>query len=116
MKTVSLLDNLKFSEDRPQADPLLVDETGRVLRFSLKPGQSVKEHRAPHSPVHLVVLRGRGMFSGEDGREQPLGPGTLIAIKANEPHAIRALDEALVFVALLHQAPEAKRREQADPA
>lgn len=113
MKTLPLLQSLEFREERPSAKPLLVDESGRVLRFTLKPHQQVAEHCAPHSPVHIVVLRGKGMFSGAAGREVLLEPDALAVFGAGEVHAIRALDEELVFVAFLHKVdgvPEPKYR------
>ena len=51
MHATSLLDKLDFHDKNPYAEPLLVDDTGRILRFTLRPGQSVREHSAPHSPV-----------------------------------------------------------------
>lgn len=113
MQTLLLLDKLRFRDDRPLAEPLLADENGRVLRFTLKPNQRVAKHCAPHSPVHIVVLRGEGMFAGADGREMLSGPDALVVFDAGEIHAIRALDEELVFVALLHKVegvPQPKRR------
>ncbi len=103
MKTLPLLQSLEFRDERPSAKPLLVDENGRVLRFTLRPHQHIAKHCAPHSPVHIVVLRGKGMFSGADGREVLLEPDALVVFGAGEVHAIRALDEALVFVAFLHK-------------
>ena len=53
------------------------------------------------------------MFTGEDGREVLLEPNALVVFDAGEVHAVRALDEPLVFVAFLHQArgvPEPKDR------
>ena len=113
MKTLPLLQSLEFRDERPLAKPLLVDESGRVLRFTLKPGQLVAKHCAPGSPVHIVVLSGKGLFSGADGREVLLEPDALVVFGAGEVHAIRALDEALVFVAFLHKVagvPEAQHR------
>ena len=109
MNATLLLDELKFHDKNPYAEPLLVDETGRILRFTLKPGQIVREHNAPHSPVYIVVLKGHGMFAGGGGPEQKFGPDTLLTFAAGEGHAIQALDEDLVFVAFLHGAPGALR-------
>ncbi len=39
MKTLLLLTDLTFNDAHPHTEPLLVDDTGRVLRFTLKPGQ-----------------------------------------------------------------------------
>src|SRR5688572_24176329 len=44
MKTYPLLDNLTFRAQNPIAEPLSVDEQGRVLRFMLEPGQAMREH------------------------------------------------------------------------
>lgn len=109
MHATPLLDKLEFHDKNPYAEPLLVDETGRILRFTLRPGQSVREHSAPHSPVYIVVLKGRGIFAGGEGPEQEFGPNTLLTFAAGEGHAITALDEDLVFVAFLHGAPGAQR-------
>lgn len=103
MKTLPLLQDLEFRDDRPLAKPLLVDDSGRVLRFTLKPHQQVAKHCAPHSPVHLVVLKGRGMIAGEDGPEVLLKPDSLVVFGPGEVHAVRALDDELVFVAFLHK-------------
>ena len=107
MKTFQLLENIEFHDKNPYAQPLQVDENGRILRFALKPGQIVHEHTAPHSPVYLVVLQGNGLFAGADGVELKFGPNTLLTFEPDEPHSIQALDEELVFLALLHEAPKA---------
>jgi quercetin dioxygenase-like cupin family protein len=111
MKSVQLLEELKFHDKDPYAEPLFVAEDGRILRFALRPGQIVREHTAPHSPVYIVVLKGHGMFVSADGKEQPFGPNALLIYEAGEYHSARALDEDLVFVAFLHEAPGARSTE-----
>lgn len=103
MNTLDPLQDVAFHPDRAEAVPLDVGEAGRVLRFALRPGQEVVEHRAPSSPLHIVILRGQGMFAGRDAAEVPCGPGTVIVFEPGEPHRVRALDEELVFVAILHK-------------
>ncbi len=105
MKTSNLMSGWQFHEQDPFAQPLHVAADGRILRFALRPGQVVKEHLAPHSPVYIVVLAGHGMFAGADGKEELLGPDSLVIYDAAEGHSIRALNEDLVFVAILHGAP-----------
>jgi quercetin dioxygenase-like cupin family protein len=105
MKIEKLMENWEFKEKNPYAQPLFVARDGRILRFALRPGQIVREHQAPHSPVYIVVLQGQGMFAGPDEKEQLLGPNTLIIFEAGENHSIRALDEDLVFVTFMHGAP-----------
>jgi quercetin dioxygenase-like cupin family protein len=108
MQSFNLHDNVVFHDKDPYAEPLFVDKTGRILRFALHPGQSVREHMAPHSPVYIVILKGNGVFSGSENREQHFGPGTLLVFDTGEPHAIRAEGEELVFVTFLHGAPGAQ--------
>ena len=105
MKTIPLMDNWEFKAKDPYAQPLFVARDGRILRFALRPGQIVREHQAPHSPVYIVVLKGQGMFAGPDGKEQQFGPNALVIFEAGENHTIRAVDEDLVFVTFLHGAP-----------
>jgi quercetin dioxygenase-like cupin family protein len=107
MKTLTLIENLEFNDKNPNAQPLFVSHDGRILRFALRPGQIVREHQAPHSPVYVVVLKGQGMFAGADGKEQQFGPNALIIFDAGENHSIRALEEDLIFVTFLHGAPGA---------
>ena len=108
MKSISLLEKVEFHDKAPNAEPLFVSEEARVLRFALRPGQVVREHNAPHSPVLLAVLQGQGMFAGSDGVEQGFGPNDLLIFQAGENHSIRALTEDLIFMAFLHEAPDAK--------
>ena len=101
MKSINLLDNLKFGNKDPHAEPLHVDQHGRVILFSLKPDQLIREHHAPSSPFFVVVLKGHGIFSGGDGVERIAGPNILLAFDPGENHSIRAVEE-LVFVGILH--------------
>jgi len=105
MRMMHLLEDLEFHDEHPYAQPLFVASTGRVLRFTLKPGQSMREHNAPDSPFFVVVLKGEGMFAGGDGKEQRLGLNSLLIFDPGEDHSIRALDEELVFVGFLHGTP-----------
>ncbi|MBK8799514.1 MAG: hypothetical protein IPM07_25860 [Anaerolineales bacterium] len=58
----------------------------------------------PDSPFYIVVLQGRGMFSGGDGHEVEHGPASLLLFEQGESHAIRALDEELIFVSFMRGA------------
>lgn len=104
MKTMPLLEGVKYGEQEPHAEPLYVDKDGRVILFTLKPGQSIKEHNAPNSPFYVVVLKGEGMFAGGDGNEELIGPDSLLIFDPKENHTIRALREELVFVGFLQGA------------
>ena len=108
MKSISMLEKVEFHDKYPNAEPLFVSEETRVLRFALRPGQVVREHNAPHSPVLVAVLHGQGMFAGGDGVEQQCGPNDLLIFQAGEDHSIRALNEDLIFAVFLREAPDAR--------
>lgn len=108
MKVVNLLENMRFGDNDPHAEPLYVDRQGRAILFTLKPGQSIREHNAPSSPFFVVILKGKGIFAGGDGVEHTCEPNILLVFDAGEQHAIRATDE-LVFVGFLHGAPGAQK-------
>ncbi len=108
MKVTNLLENLKFGDKDAHAEPVHSDQKGRAILFTLRPGQSIREHNAPSSPFFVVVLKGSGVFAGGDGREQTCGPNSLLVFDPGENHAIRAVDE-LVFVGILHGAPGAQK-------
>ena len=105
MKITNLHGKWKFSDKGAHAEPLYADQNGRVILFTLKPDQSIREHNAPSSPFYVVVLSGQGVFAGQDGKEQTAGPNTLLIFEPGENHSIRALEE-LAFVGFLHGAPD----------
>lgn len=105
MRTMQLLQGLEFDTNDAHAQPLFVDKDGRVLRFTLHPHQTLREHNNSDSPFYVIVLQGQGMFSGADGKEQSLGPNSLLVFNPMENHVIRAQDQELVFLGLLHGAP-----------
>lgn len=101
MKSSALLADLTFRDGTPIAQPLLVDQHTRIIRWMLKPGQRIDEHSVPDSPFYVLVLSGRGMFAGNDGQETEYGPMSLLIFEPNETHSVSALNEELVFVSFL---------------
>ena len=108
MKCINLLENWKFDDRGPHADPLHVDRNGRAILFTLQPEQTIRAHNVPSSPFFVVVLQGQGVFTAGDGLEQVIGPSALLVFEPGEQHSVRALDE-LVFLGFLHGAPGAQK-------
>ena len=102
MKTIQLFDTLQFHEKNPYPQPLSMDEHGRVLSFALRPGQCIREHNSPDSPLYLIVLDGNGIFSGNDGRETECAPGSLLIFDPGERHILRARDRDLILIGFMH--------------
>lgn len=100
MRTIELLEDVTFSERTAHAESLHSNEEGRALRFAFLPEQQIETHEAPHSPVHLVILQGRGIFTGADGVGRECAEGMMVIFDAGEKHSVRALDEKLVYVAV----------------
>lgn len=98
MQVFGLLDQLEMDDAAPFAQPLWADEHSRILRFRLQPGQFIKEHHSRNSPFFGVVLKGRGVFTGDDGAKHEVGPHSVVRFDVGEDHSVKALDEELVFV------------------
>jgi quercetin dioxygenase-like cupin family protein len=105
MKAMQLLSNLQFHDTNPNADPLYVDRYGRVILFTLKPGQSIKGHTVPHSPFYAMVVKGHGFFVGKDGQEKRFGPDDLVIFDPGEEHVVRADGEEFAFVGWMYGEP-----------
>lgn len=105
MEHVNLMEGIKFNDDHPIAQSIHADKNGRLLQFALKPGQELKEHSNSTSPVYLLILKGEGVFRGEGDTQTVGGPGSIIIYDVNEKHSVKAGDQELVFVAILHGSP-----------
>lgn len=101
MELFKLIKNIEFKDgEHGHAQVLYADSESRALRFALKKGQSIK-HLHPHSPVQVVVLKGSGVFEGENGY-QTVTANNLLLFSKGEEFSVRAENEELVFLALLH--------------
>ena len=89
--------------DRPSTRVLHDEANLRVIAFHLLPGQAVPPHRSA-STVLVQVVAGQGRFVGE-GAEAVLHAGGAAVYLPNEMHSIQALDEPLVFHAVIAPRP-----------
>lgn len=85
MQIINLMANFEFRTPDPYAQPLHVSPDGRILRFMLKPGQSIREHNAPRSPFYVVVLTGQVVFAGGDGHGRAAGTGVAGLLQIERP-------------------------------
>jgi regulator of cell morphogenesis and NO signaling len=87
-----------------RATRVLHDEPNlRVIAFHLLPGQAVPPHRNA-STVLVQVITGRGRFVGDD-TDATLEAGEAAVYRPGETHFIEALDEPLVFHAVIAPRP-----------
>ena len=89
--------------DRPATRVLHDEPNLRVIAFHLLPGQTVPPHHST-STVLVQVIAGAGRFSGEDA-ELTLRLGESAVYRPGETHSITALDEPLVFHAVIAPRP-----------
>jgi quercetin dioxygenase-like cupin family protein len=90
--------------DRPATAVLHDSPDARVIVFRIGPGQEVPPHRNASS-VHLAVLEGNGVLSGET-EARDVTPGVLAIYEPNELHGMRATaDSTLVVLALITPRP-----------
>lgn len=102
MKTIKLLDKeLVFGDNGPYTQQLLSNQLGKVVRYTLKPGQELDETHAPFMPRYFLVVKGQGMFISEDGDEAVCGPESLVIFDPREENSIKAIDEDLVVLGFL---------------
>ena len=114
MQTIKLLEHVEFDDntDHGHAQALFADAGTRVLRFTLKDGQSVKTHHA-HSPVVMVVVDGVGRFTGADGQHVQAGANVMLVFSAGEDITVEHVGGDLVFLGLQHGAAGADQEHAA---
>jgi quercetin dioxygenase-like cupin family protein len=115
MRTFDLFEGIEFNETNAHAVSLHCNDEGRELRFAFLPGQRLEPHDAPHSPVHLIILQGRGIFAGADGVEHECSEGMMIVFDAGEMHTVRAVDKKLMYIAIYKEAPVPHEGELEEP-
>jgi quercetin dioxygenase-like cupin family protein len=89
--------------DRPTTAILFDEPNARIVSFHLLPGQQIPPHRNG-STVVVHVAEGVGLFQGEAG-EVTLRTGDTAVFAPGEMHAMRPVDGALRFLAILAPRP-----------
>ena len=94
---------------------LLREENARaenfyMRRFKIEPDAPAPLHR--HAHEHQVyILRGEGLFLGEDGKTSPVKVGDAVFIETNELHGFKNTgDEPLEFICIKEAPKRAAER------
>ncbi len=91
MKRIEIFQETRFKDGT--LSTFLVHESPymKVINFNLKSGQSLPVHSHDiEGEVTLVVLSGKGLFLGQEGRTLPAGPGDVVVCAIRDPHGLRA--------------------------
>jgi quercetin dioxygenase-like cupin family protein len=98
MQVLSPLYGLEFNDRRPHATSLAPSLAARIVRFTLRAGQSLRTHDALESYVYLFVVKGEGLFEGVSEPRRVRGCA-IVVINPGETYSVQALED-LVFVAV----------------
>ena len=110
MKSLSLLENVEFHAQSPYAEPLFVSD--EPVSYASRCGQA-RSCRSTMRRIHPCLLRccKAGDCSRAPMVSAAFGPNSLVIFDAGENHSIRALNEDLVVLVFLREAPDAKSTE-----
>jgi quercetin dioxygenase-like cupin family protein len=88
----------QFREDNPYVQVLSDIGDARVVLFTFKAGQQLKEHRTT-SQILVQVLRGRATFSTA-ANSFKLRAGMVLQLEENVPHSVLAQTDAVMLVTM----------------
>lgn len=88
----------QFREDNPYVQVLSDIGDARVVLFTFKVGQQLKEHRTT-SQILVQVLRGRATFSTA-ANSVKLRAGMVLQLEENVPHSVLAQTDAVMLVTM----------------
>lgn len=99
----SLPTETQFAPNGIVSRTLLNTPAFRVVLFGFDAGQELTEHSTPRHAV-VQVLSGHCRFLLE-GKEHELGPGDLLYMAPNAPHAVQATERFSMLLTLSQAAP-----------
>lgn len=101
MKTSSLINDLKYVEDKPAISVLFETENTKEIRIVMRKGQSMKEHQTPF-PIIVEIFDGEIVFGvGED--HKIMRKGDLISLDGGVPHNLKANVNSIIRLTLSKQ-------------
>jgi quercetin dioxygenase-like cupin family protein len=95
----ALLDMVGYQEGAVVSKTLVDKKTGTVTLFALAQGQGLSEHTAPFDAL-VQVLDGEVEIR-ISGKEFHLKPGEIIVMPANEPHALKAINQFKMMLIMI---------------
>ncbi len=98
MKTASILQDLKFNENKPAVSLLMETDFSKEIRILFKKDQQMDEHQAP-LPITVQIVQGSIDF-GVQGKVHTLETGDLITLSGQVPHDLKANTESVVRLTL----------------
>jgi quercetin dioxygenase-like cupin family protein len=98
-KAYLLAELIAYQEGAVVSRTLLDKSAGTVTLFAFAAGQGLSEHTAPYDAM-VYVLDGVAEAT-ISGQAKPLKTGDFIIMPANEPHALRALEQFKMLLIMI---------------
>ncbi|MFO1314175.1 MAG: cupin domain-containing protein [Burkholderiales bacterium] len=95
----SLPDLVGYQEGAVVSKTLIDRKTGTVTLFAFGEGQGLSEHTAPFDA--LVQILDGDVEIRIAGQAFRLGPGEIIVLPANEPHALKAITRFKMMLTMI---------------
>ncbi len=98
MEMHSLLEELKFSDEKISTKVILETSFSKEIRILLKAGQLMKDHKAPY-PIIIHLIEGEVDFGLKD-QQYLLKEGDIFSLEANVTHNLLAVKNSIVRLSL----------------
>ena len=98
-KTFNLADLIDYQDASIVSRTLVKKNAGTVTLFAFGKGQALSEHTAPFDAL-VYVVDGRTRIT-ISGNPLELGPGEMVIMPANEPHALKATKKFKMMLTMI---------------
>ncbi len=98
-KAIDLAGFIAYQDGAVVSRTFIDKKTGTITLFAFDKGQGISEHTAPFDAfVQIVEGEAEITISGEPFR---LGPGQVIIMPANKPHALKAVEQFKMLLVMI---------------
>lgn len=88
-----------YQDDSVVSRTLLEKETGTITLFAFSKGQALSEHTAPFDAM-VYILDGKAEITIA-GNPNTLASGQMIVMPANQPHAVKAVENFKMLLTMI---------------
>lgn len=98
MKIASILEGIKYGDIKPAVSVLINTPVTKEVRIVFREGQEMVEHKTGY-PIIIAVVEGTIDF-GVGLERVLLEKGMMVALEANVPHDLKAIQSSVVRLSL----------------
>lgn len=98
-KAENLVGLVEYQADSIVSKTLIEKKTGTVTLFAFDKGQGLSEHTAPFDAM-VCILDGKALIT-ISGKPSTLTKGEMIIMPANEPHALKAVENFKMMLTMI---------------